>query len=145
MPAQAEEPVVPLRPDGRGGGGHDADWQEEAARPSHWDLMVENGDSLLTWELKALPEAVTGGQPLPWPARRLPDHRCVYLEYEGMLSGGRGQVDRVAGGAADVLTDLHGGWRCRLRSATLVADIALKISEVGDSATWLIYNWDWLR
>lgn len=145
MPAQAEGPIIPPRPDGRGGTGHDPSGQAEAARPSHWDLMVENGDSLLTWELETLPEAVTGGQPLPWLARRLPDHRYVYLDYEGMLSGGRGQVARVAGGMADVLSDRHGGWRCRLRSATLVADIALEVSEVGESATWLIYNWDWLR
>lgn len=29
---------------------------------------------------------------------RLPDHRREYLGYEGPISGGRGQVERVAGG-----------------------------------------------
>lgn len=36
-------------------------------------------------------------------AQRIPDHRPVYLDYEGEVSGGRGHVTRVATGTA-VLT-----------------------------------------
>ena len=69
-----------------------------AARGSHWDLMLENQGVLLTWELPKLP-------PGPLPAsfeqlgiRRLPDHRIDYLEYEGPVSDGRGTVQRVDNG-----------------------------------------------
>lgn len=31
----------------------------------------------------------------PWIGERLPDHRAVYLEYEGPISGGRGVVRRL--------------------------------------------------
>jgi hypothetical protein len=68
-------------------------------RGSHWDLMLEpSADApLWTWEvLVALanspPHAVTT------IARRLPDHRRVYLDYEGPLSGDRGHVTRQAAG-----------------------------------------------
>ncbi len=39
-------------------------------------------------------------------AQRIPDHRAVYLEYEGEISGGRGRVTRVAAGTATL--DLGG-------------------------------------
>jgi hypothetical protein len=58
-------------------------------RPLHWDLMLELGDVLKTW---ALPnEPVTGESMV---AEALPDHRHVYLDYSGPLSGDRGQVER---------------------------------------------------
>jgi hypothetical protein len=55
----------------------------------HWDLMLEAGDVLRTWRLAAPPrlrEAI--------PATSLGDHRLLYLDYEGPLSGNRGQVSR---------------------------------------------------
>lgn len=36
-------------------------------------------------------------------AERLADHRAAYLEYEGEVTGGRGQVVRAASGDAEVL------------------------------------------
>lgn len=38
----------------------------------------------------------------PTELRKLPDHRRIYLEYEGPVSGGRGSVHRVAGGECEV-------------------------------------------
>ena len=59
----------------------------ESGRASHWDLMLQYGNSLATWELL---------QPLDASAqvdaRRLPDHRLEYLTYEGPISRGRGIV-----------------------------------------------------
>ena len=40
---------------------------------------------------------------------RLAEHRAVYLEYEGALSGGRGEVVRVARGACRVAWAGRGG------------------------------------
>ncbi len=56
----------------------------------HWDLMLEVGDALRTWRLAAPPELNAG----PIVAEELPDHRLAYLDYEGPVSGGRGQVLR---------------------------------------------------
>jgi hypothetical protein len=38
-------------------------------------------------------------------AQRLADHRRVYLEYEGPLTGGRGSVERVGEGTCEVIVD----------------------------------------
>jgi hypothetical protein len=78
----------------------------------HWDLLVEGAPDgkLFTWRLAA---------PLPARGRvaaeRSFDHRALYLEYEGEISGGRGTVKREAAGS---LTDVSGeptGERYRFR------------------------------
>jgi len=55
----------------------------------HWDLMVEAGPALRTWRL---PAPLRPGQTIP--ATSLFDHRLLYLDYEGPISGGRGRVSR---------------------------------------------------
>lgn len=55
----------------------------------HWDLMLEAGDVLRTWRLLELPEPGC-----PVRAEALGDHRKMYLDYEGSLSGNRGAVKR---------------------------------------------------
>lgn len=55
----------------------------------HWDLMLEAGEVLRTWRLLEPPAL---GRTVP--AEPLPDHRRLYLDYEGAISGGRGTVKR---------------------------------------------------
>jgi hypothetical protein len=62
-------------------------------QPSHWDLLLEHGAALKTWSFT------------DWPtldntisAEQKPDHRRVYLTYEGELTGNRGSVARKAWG-----------------------------------------------
>jgi hypothetical protein len=55
----------------------------------HWDFMLESGPVLRSWRLADLPRA--GGTV---PATATFDHRLLYLDYEGPVSGGRGQVAR---------------------------------------------------
>jgi hypothetical protein len=59
----------------------------------HYDFMVERGDKLATWKLDS---------PLPCPGtvpgERTFDHRAIYLEFEGEISGGRGRVSIVEKG-----------------------------------------------
>ncbi len=79
-----------------------------SAEGEHWDLMLECGDTLLTWQLLTdplawfasveRPRVGEGTPPGPIPARRIGDHRKVYLEYEGRISGDRGHVRRVDDG-----------------------------------------------
>jgi len=53
----------------------------------HWDFLLENGAGLLTWALTQEPEPKCVIQ-----GKQLPDHRLVYLDYEGEISGNRGHV-----------------------------------------------------
>lgn len=65
------------------------DCPEDDPRPSHWDLLLEEGESLRAWALSSPPilrETVE--------AFALPDHRPKYLDYEGPVSNGRGSVSR---------------------------------------------------
>ncbi len=85
----------------------------------HWDLMLESGAALRTWRLGAPP--ATG---LTVEATPLGDHRRLYLDYEGPVSGDRGRVVRWDRGTFTwegqeeglVVVCLHGErWRGRLR------------------------------
>lgn len=58
-----------------------------AAKPDHYDLMLEDGDVLKTFTLWQLPD-------LSGPVTALADfdHRREYLDYEGPVSNDRGEV-----------------------------------------------------
>jgi hypothetical protein len=67
--------------------------------------MLEADGVLWTWELRELPAAwakalgcETTCDAESVSATRLADHRLAYLEYEGLVSGSRGQVRRLDGG-----------------------------------------------
>lgn len=62
----------------------------------HWDLFLESGDVLKAWRLLADP---TPNADIPATANR--DHRPIYLDYEGAVSGARGTVTRVQSGTYD--------------------------------------------
>ena len=66
----------------------------------HWDLMLEQGDVLLTWQLLREP---MNRESLPIPARRIGDHRKAYLDYEGPLTRNRGTVHRVDFGSMNMV------------------------------------------
>src|SRR5438552_2349156 len=55
----------------------------------HWDLMLEERDMLRSWRLSRAP-----APGMPFTAELAPDHRRMYLDYEGPVSGGRGRVAR---------------------------------------------------
>jgi hypothetical protein len=59
----------------------------------HWDLLLEAGDVLWAWRL--LEEPATGKDV---PAERNFDHRKLYLDFEGPLSGDRGSVKQWESG-----------------------------------------------
>ncbi|MBA3313841.1 MAG: hypothetical protein M3552_11160 [Planctomycetota bacterium] len=59
----------------------------------HWDFLLEDGDACRTWRLLSEPSTTC-----TIPAERIADHRLTYLDYEGPVSGGRGQVSRLDGG-----------------------------------------------
>jgi hypothetical protein len=94
-------------------------------RPSHWDLMLEDADALATWAIAELPAlwanvrartaqrhadcaSVSASDDVA--VERLADHRAAYLEYEGPVSGGRGQVSRLAAGTYELLARDDESW-----------------------------------
>lgn len=97
---------------------------------THWDFMLEQDGVLRTWAINApiVPQA-------DLPARALPDHRLVYLDYEGEVSGQRGTVRRIASGkyAARVWTEGH--VLVELRGAQLAGTAELRRADVGEMET----------
>lgn len=59
----------------------------------HWDFLLEDGDVLLTWRLSSPPESAA-----VLDALKTFDHRRLYLDYQGPVSGDRGRVTRWDGG-----------------------------------------------
>ena len=82
----------------------------------HWDLLIQapGQERLLTWRLAVSP--IDAG-PDGVPAHRIGDHRALYLDFEGELTGGRGSVRRLDGGMAAWLTGSSGTGDCRMRLA----------------------------
>jgi len=93
----------------------------EADGGSHLDWMIDPGGDkerrLVTFRVRDRID-LQGCQ--GFDAERIGDHRAVYLEYEGELSGGRGAVARVAAGeirafsdaaALNAVANFGSGWR----------------------------------
>lgn len=70
---------------------------------SHFDWMLarDAAGPLVTFRVT---ERIDAGV-RAFVATRLPDHRRVYLTYEGDVSGGRGRVRRVAEGSVAIEVD----------------------------------------
>ena len=68
-------------------------------RDSHWDVMLEDGDHLLTWALDDSPVETRETNAL-----QLANHRLEYLSKVGPIAGGRGTVERVAAGEFEWIT-----------------------------------------
>ena len=100
---------------------HDSDW------PTHWDFMIEDGDSLATWALEHEPCSIT-----TIVAKSLAPHRLDYLDYEGPISGDRGNVSQWDSGSFE--------WRSRDDDCIV---IVLKGSKLHAIATVRRQNDHW--
>ena len=97
----------------------------------HFDLMFETlpGSMLATWRSALWPIVY------PLEITRLRDHRRLFLEYEGEISGGRGSVTRVTDGDCEVEIGEGGVWTIRLTSGA--APTTLVLRQV-DGERWLV-------
>jgi len=86
----------------------------------HFDLLFEMGSALKTW---ALPQPPGPGKMV---CEALPDHRPIYLDYEGPVSGDRGSVERWDGGTYEVLSRSDRELVVRLAGEKLVGRAALE-------------------
>jgi hypothetical protein len=66
----------------------------------HWDFLLEAGSVLRAWRLLGEP-----GMGRRCAAEPNADHRSLYLDYEGPVSGNRGNVRRWDAGTFDWLAD----------------------------------------
>src|SRR2546423_2676596 len=92
----------------------------------HWDLMLEVGDVLWTWRLEAPPE-----QGRTVSATRTFDHRLVYLDYEGPVSGNRGVVKRHDRGEYSWLDQSPGRLAVLLEGERLRGELVLEARPDG--------------
>jgi hypothetical protein len=97
----------------------------------HWDFLLEAGDVLKAWRLLAEPQR---GRPIP--AEPLPDHRPMYLDYEGPISGDRGRVTRWDGGTFEWNEGSEDGMIASLAGTRVQGRVALR--RFGER--WL---WSW--
>lgn len=80
-------PSVILRHDTPDGGSH-----------LDWMILRESG-LLMTFRVASRPDEAGGA----FEGVGLADHRAIYLDFEGEISGGRGRVTRVARGVVAVV------------------------------------------
>jgi len=87
----------------------------------HWDFLLEAGNVLRAWRLQDEPQTNR-----PNRAEANFDHRLLYLEYEGPLSGGRGRVSRWDAGTYEWLTDDAGCIAVELTGGRIVGRFELQ-------------------
>ena len=82
----------------------------------HWDLLFETGEVLTTFALpQPLVETLLTDGKAKGETERLPDHRTIYLDYQGPISNGRGSVTQIDTGLYAAESDgfhFSGGFYC---------------------------------
>jgi hypothetical protein len=101
-------------------------------RPTHYDLMLEDGQSLRTW---ALDEQLAAGVAVA--AERLSDHRLDYLDFQGPLSDDRGSVSQWDSGTFDWQQDTQESIEVRLRGTRLQGNLRLVPTD-SDTHRWRV-------
>ena len=94
----------------------------------HWDFMLESTGVLRTWRLDQEPSEAMRSVATP-----LPDHRLIYLEYEGPVSGNRGQVQRWDQGEYELLSEAEGTLTVGLHGSRLKGRARIFIE---DQSSW---------
>ncbi len=92
----------------------------------HWDFLLEQDESLATWQLYHDPLAEAKEE---WELSRIADHRKFYLDHEGPVPGNRGEVRRVCGGTYDLPQRNSQCWRVQLASSALAGEFELREAE----------------
>lgn len=102
-------------------------------RLPHWDFLLEAGDVLRAWALEAEPQGES-----PIDAAALADHRPLYLDYEGEISGSRGNVVRWDRGEYELLEESADHLSLRVRGERLHGRVDIRRLE---GARWVWRYW----
>lgn len=105
--------------------------------PPHWDLMLEKGQILATYKVPV--------EPADWLDRpidciRLADHRPIYLDYQGTISGDRGCVQIAAQGCYHTIDMAENFWYVSLSGDTICG--TLKLEQIREDQWQLIFQID---
>jgi hypothetical protein len=100
----------------------------------HWDLMLQHGAVLRSWRLLRSPE--TPGEAID--AIAIGDHRPMYLDYEGPVSGDRGTVKRWDAGDYEADEDDAASLRLDIRGRRLIG--AARLERI-DGERW-VFMWE---
>ena len=92
----------------------------------HYDLMLEAVSTLRTWRLNQPP-----AHGIVCQAEQLPDHRLVYLDYQGPVSGDRGHVVRWDAGTYDGNTETDRTFSVQLRGKRLEGTLTIARDQEG--------------
>ncbi|HEY3966148.1 MAG TPA: DNA polymerase ligase N-terminal domain-containing protein [Planctomycetaceae bacterium] len=87
----------------------------------HWDFMLEKEAGLRTWRLPHAP----GGMGV-MTAEPLAEHRLVYLDYEGPVSGDRGTVHAFDRGEYIVVEESGDSFVVQLSGAKLMGQASIR-------------------
>ncbi len=105
----------------------------DSPRGLHYDFFLEDGDLLRTWALPRLPEL---GLDITCDA--LADHRPMYLDYEGPISGDRGTVARWDQGTYAVELWTDEGIIVELTGSKIIGRIELQ-RQPDEPGRWRFY------
>jgi DNA polymerase ligase (LigD)-like protein len=101
----------------------------------HWDLLVEQGETLRSWRLLESPARwILATTPPALPAESIPDHRLAYLDFEGPVSGERGRVARWDAGKFERIEQTDDHVRLRLHGEQLCGELTIDRTE--NSPLW---------
>src|SRR5437762_9915630 len=87
----------------------------------HWDFLLESVQTLRAWRLLAEPVRARA-----IVAEPLPDHRPIYLDYEGPVGGGRGRVSRWDSGIFAWECDGPDEVRMAIRGNRVIGTVTLR-------------------
>src|SRR5207249_1544178 len=96
----------------------------------HWDFMLETATVLQTWKLADAPKPGVA-----IPAQISFDHRLLYLDYEGLVSGGRGSVTRWDAGRFFLVAEQENRLVMRLEGGQLQGTVELT-NHLKEGWTW---------
>lgn len=102
----------------------------------HWDFMLEVSGALRTWRLSQPPDSAD-----EITSARLDDHRLAYLDYEGPVSGDRGEVHRWDAGDYTLVEDLPQRLAVRL-NGTKLTGVATIVHPAGDAGGTFYFTTD---
>lgn len=101
----------------------------------HYDWLFESSGTLATWATRDRLPTHTDGEVA---GLRLPDHRTMYLDFEGPVSGNRGSVRRVELGFFEVIRSSSDRYQLRTRG-TREGILNIYLTWFGDgSSFWRI-------
>jgi len=105
----------------------------------HWDLLIEipsraDDPALAAWQLPPPPNDFNLRAPLA--VRRLPDHRRIYLTYEGDISAGRGRCHHIDGGPCHIVHADDAFWHVQFAGQQLTGTYQLR--KTPPDPTWML-------